>query len=216
MFPAEEVSRQFARTLSKPLIGNDGRIYICSEKDFFAFESNGSIAWTIHLNYTCKPDMAPVYGGLEKIYVAAENRVVKVNLLSIGTSEPAAEVLLGFQPADKEGKGEIIGVSVSTSSSSMFINIRGRGVFAYSTRGQLMWSSGPVLNQFGYRQGCRKNVPDCYFTSVPVIDQCEASIYLSFSHSTTTRKTRFSVSRVISSVCLEVLFEYSSLFLYGE
>ena len=66
--PAEEVSRKFVRTLSKPLIGNDGRIYICSEKDLFAFESNGSIAWTIHLNYTCKADMVPVYGGREKVH----------------------------------------------------------------------------------------------------------------------------------------------------
>ena len=113
--------------------------------------------------------------------MAAENRVLKVNLLNIGTSEPAAEVLLSFQPADKEGKGEIIGFSVSTLSSSMFINIRGRGLFAYSTRGQLLWSAGPVLNQFGYRQGCRRNVTDCYFTSVPVIDQCEATIYVRFT-----------------------------------
>ncbi|KAM6598864.1 hypothetical protein CsatA_018473 [Cannabis sativa] len=67
LFSAEAVSRKFARRLSKPLIGNDGRIYICSEKDLFAFESNGSNAWTIRLNYTCYADMAPVYGGNEKI-----------------------------------------------------------------------------------------------------------------------------------------------------
>ncbi|KAF4363437.1 hypothetical protein F8388_016565 [Cannabis sativa] len=176
---AEAVSRKFARRLSKPLIGNDGRIYICSEKDLFAFESNGSNAWTIRLNYTCYADMAPVYGGNEKIYVAAENRVVEINLLKIGTSEPNAEVVLSFQPADREGKGEIIGFSVSTLSSSMFVNIRGQGLFAYSTRRQLLWSAGPVLNQFGYRQGCKKNVTECYFNSVPVIDRCEASIYIS-------------------------------------
>ncbi|KAF4373420.1 hypothetical protein G4B88_011689 [Cannabis sativa] len=176
---AEAVSRKFARRLSKPLIGNDGRIYICSEKDLFAFESNGSNAWTIRLNYTCYADMAPVYGGNEKIYVAAENRVVEINLLKIGTSKPNAEVVLSFQPADREGKGEIIGFSVSTLSSSMFVNIRGQGLFAYSTLRQLLWSAGPVLNQFGYRQGCKKNVTECYFNSVPVIDRCEASIYIS-------------------------------------
>ncbi|MBA0696197.1 hypothetical protein Goari_002772, partial [Gossypium aridum] len=32
------------------------------------------------------------------------------------------------------------------------------------------------IDQYGYRQGCWKNVSDCYFASAPVIDQCEASI----------------------------------------
>ncbi|GMN57027.1 hypothetical protein TIFTF001_026139 [Ficus carica] len=175
----EGSSRKFSRRLWKPLIGNNGRIYACSEKDLFAFESNGSIAWTIHLNHTCNADMAPVYGGREKIYVAAENRILQINLLNNGTIQPASEVLLSFQPPDKEGRGEIIGISVSTLSSSVFVNIEGRGLFAYTTRGQLLWSAGPVLNQFGYRQGCRKNETDCYFNSVPVLDQCEASIYIS-------------------------------------
>lgn len=67
-FAAEGSSRKFSRTLSKPLIGNNGRIYACSEKDFVAFESNGSIAWIIHLNHTCNADMAPVYGGREKVH----------------------------------------------------------------------------------------------------------------------------------------------------
>lgn len=112
-----------------------------------------------------------------KIYVVAENRILKINLLNIGTSQPAAEVFLGLQP-DKEGNGEIIGLSASTLVSSIFINIKGRGLFAYTTLGKLLWSAGPVIDQFGYRQGCRKNATDCYFTSVPVIDQCEASIYV--------------------------------------
>ncbi|XP_024022300.1 protein GAMETE EXPRESSED 3 [Morus notabilis] len=175
---AEGSSRKFSRRLSKPLIGNNGRIYACSEKDFVAFESNGSIAWIIHSNHTCNADMAPVYGGREKIFVAAENRILKINLLNNGTSEPALEVFLSFQPPDKEGKGEVIGISVSTLSSSIFVNIKGQGLFAYTMHGQLLWSAGPVLNQFGYRQGCRKNETDCHFISVPVIDQCEATIYI--------------------------------------
>ncbi|KAL5581991.1 hypothetical protein UlMin_014433 [Ulmus minor] len=178
LFSAEKTSRNFVRSLSKPLIGNDGMIFVCCEKDFFGFESNGSIAWMVHLNYTCNVGFAPVYGGRETIYVVAENRVVKINLLTTGTSEPAAKVILSFQP-DKEGNGEIIGISVSTSVSSVFVNIKGRGLFAFSMHGQLIWSAGPVLNQFGYPQGCRKNATDCYFTSVPVIDRCEASIYIS-------------------------------------
>ncbi|KAF3443928.1 hypothetical protein FNV43_RR13618 [Rhamnella rubrinervis] len=174
----QERFSKFDRRLSKPVIGYDGKIYACSDKDLFAFQSNGSIFWTIRLNYTCNADRAPISGGNEKIYVVAENRILKINLLNIGTSQPAAEVFLGLQPG-KEGNGEIIGLSASTLVSSIFINIKGRGLFAYTTLGKLLWSAGPVIDQFGYRQGCRKNATDCYFTSVPVIDQCEASIYIS-------------------------------------
>ncbi|KAM4123872.1 hypothetical protein ACJW30_01G190700 [Castanea mollissima] len=122
--------------------------------------------------------MAPVQGGLGKIYLVAENRVLKINSFNIGSSKPAAEVFFGPVPGQEE-LIEIIGLSVSTISSSIFINIKNRGLFAYTTRGQLLWSVGPVIYRFGYQLGCRKNVTDCYFTSVPVIDQCEASIYIS-------------------------------------
>lgn len=53
--------------LSKPLIGDDGRIYVCSDKNFFAFESNGSIAWSMHIDYKCNIDKAPVHGGSRKV-----------------------------------------------------------------------------------------------------------------------------------------------------
>ncbi|GFQ04622.1 protein gamete expressed 3 [Phtheirospermum japonicum] len=45
-------------------------------------------------------------------------------------------------------------------------------------QGQLMWSAGPVLYQHGYRLGCIKNITKCYFASPPVIDHCEASIFI--------------------------------------
>ncbi|KAK9924758.1 hypothetical protein M0R45_033111 [Rubus argutus] len=173
--PAKQIS---SRRLSRPLIGNDGKVYACSEKDLLAFESNGSIAWTLHLNYTCKSDVPPIHGGKGKIYLVADNRVLKISLLNNGTSKPSAEVFLRTEPT-KEGDGEIIGLAVSTVSSSMYVNIRHRGLFAYMTRGQLLWSAGPVIDRYGYQQGCRKNNADCYFNSVPVIDQCEASIYIS-------------------------------------
>ncbi|KAK4602226.1 hypothetical protein RGQ29_011322 [Quercus rubra] len=178
LFSGQEPSRSSGHRLSKPLVGEDGRIYACSEKDLFAFESNGTIEWTIHLDYTCNAAMAPVQGGLGKIYLVAENRVLKINSFNIGSSKPAAEVFFGPVPGQEE-LIEIIGLSVSTLSSSVFINIKNRGLFAYTTRGQLLWSVGPVIYRFGYQLGCRKNVTDCYFTSVPVIDQCEASIYIS-------------------------------------
>lgn len=64
----------------------------------------------------------------------------------------------------------------------MFINVKSRGLFAYTFGGQLLWSAGPVLYRFGYRQGCRKNVTDCYFASVPVVDHCEATLYVRRLH----------------------------------
>lgn len=53
--------------LAKPLIGDDGRVYLCSGNNFFAFENNGSIAWTITLKYTCSISITPVHGGSRKV-----------------------------------------------------------------------------------------------------------------------------------------------------
>ncbi len=64
---SEKPSRSAGHRLSKPLIGEDGRIYACSKKNLFAFESNGTIAWTIHLGYICNAGMAPVQGGQGKV-----------------------------------------------------------------------------------------------------------------------------------------------------
>ncbi|XP_024037414.1 protein GAMETE EXPRESSED 3 [Citrus clementina] len=170
--------RRSAFRLSKPLIGEDGKIYACSEKTLFAFESNGTIAWSLDLDFTCNIGTAPVHGGTGEVYIVAENRVLKVDLLKIGTSESATQVFYGTG-SGKGGTGAIAGIAVSTSSSSVYINVKGRALFAFMTHGQLLWSAGPVLNQLGYRQGCTKTDVDCYFTSVPVIDQCEGSIYIS-------------------------------------
>ncbi|XP_017975380.1 PREDICTED: protein GAMETE EXPRESSED 3 [Theobroma cacao] len=165
--------------LSKPLIGDGGRIYACSEKMLLAFENNGSIAWLLPLSFKCNMSKAPVHGGTGKqIYLIAENRVLKINIMKIGTSEPAIQVFFGPGPG-QQGGDEIVGLAVSTLSSSVFINVKNRGLFAYMMRGHLLWSAGPVLDQYGYKQGCRKDVSDCYFASVPVIAQCEASIYIS-------------------------------------
>ena len=112
--------------------------------------------------------------------MVAENRILKINFKNTGISEPSVEVFFGPEPS-QHAEAEIIGVSVSTLSSIIFINIKNRGLFAYQSHGNLVWSVGPVLYQFGYRQGCRKNLTDCYFMSAPMLDQCEASIYVSFS-----------------------------------
>ncbi|CAI8594165.1 unnamed protein product [Vicia faba] len=163
--------------LSKPLIGDDGRIYVCSHKTFLAFETNGTIAWSIRVDYTCNLDMAPVHAGHRKIYLVAENRILKINYGNIETSEPTVEVFFGAEPGQK-AESEIVGLSVSTLSLTVFINIKNHGLFAYQSHGRLLWSVGPLLYQFGYRQGCKKNLTDCSFASAPVLDQCEASIYI--------------------------------------
>ncbi|GMH20683.1 hypothetical protein Nepgr_022524 [Nepenthes gracilis] len=171
IFSAAEPLRRAANRLGKPFIGDDGRVYACAEKNVYAFESNGTIAWTVHLNFTCNIGIAPVYGGKRKVYVVAENRVLRINSLNIGTSDPVIEVFSGQE------EGEIIGLSASTLTSSVYVNVKHQGLFSYTLRGQLAWSVGPSVDRFGYRQGCKKKVEECYFTSAPVIDQCDANIY---------------------------------------
>ncbi|KAK5793574.1 protein GAMETE EXPRESSED 3 [Gossypium arboreum] len=177
LFSAQERFRNRGDRLSKPLIGESGRIYACSEDMLLAFENNGSIAWFLPLGFECNVSKAPVHGGRGKIYLIAENRVLRINIMKIGTSEPAVQVL--FDPGPGQRGDEIVGIAVSTLCSSVIINVKNRGLFSYLMRGQLLWSVGPVIDQYGYRQGCWKNVSDCYFASAPVIDQCEASVYIS-------------------------------------
>ncbi|KAL1538888.1 protein GAMETE EXPRESSED 3 [Salvia divinorum] len=164
-------SKRAVDRLYKILIMDDGRICACSRKYLFAFERNGTIAWALRLNYVCSSSIAPVHGGSSKIYLVAEKKVLKIYPLRIGTNEAPVEVF--FECAE-----EIVGIAASLSSSCVLINVKNRGLFAYRLYGQLFWSAGPVLYQHGYRQGCRRNVTDCYFTSAPVIDQCEASIFM--------------------------------------
>ncbi|KAK4802027.1 hypothetical protein SAY86_000230 [Trapa natans] len=184
--------------LWKPLIGDDSRIYACSGRDFFVFESNGTLAWAVHLNYTCNGDITPVHGGKGKIFLVAEDRVLKITFPTLGSSRrsAAAEVLFGpdWGAAASDG-GAIIGISTSALSSSLYMNIKKRGLFAYTMQGQLLWSLGPVLNRHGYRLGCRKSPTGCYFSSTPVIDHCEATIYVANTegelYSVSTRTSQF-------------------------
>ena len=54
-----------------PLIGYDGRVYSCFERNLFAFESNGSIFWTVPIHCTCNVGLAPVHGEREKVRALA-------------------------------------------------------------------------------------------------------------------------------------------------
>ena len=112
-----------------------------------------------------------------QVYIIAENQVLSINVRSHGTSHPIV-VLFWGNASTQETSKEVLGLSTSMSTSSVYINIKNEGLFAYSNRGKLRWNALPVLNQFGYSQGCQKNVTNCYFTSSPIIDSCENSVYV--------------------------------------
>ncbi|KAG9450061.1 hypothetical protein H6P81_010026 [Aristolochia fimbriata] len=175
----QEPYRRTGNRLSKPLIGNDGKVYACSQKEFFSFESNGSIAWSIPLQYNCHSDIAPVNDESGKIYFVAENSVLQIKPFNIGTLQPVLEIFFGPETVVEGETGEVIGLGICIWSSSLFITIKHRGLFAYTPNGLLLWSSGPMLDRHGYRQGCKENLTDCYFTSAPAIDYCEGSLYIS-------------------------------------
>lgn len=118
-----------------------------------------------------------------QIYLVAENKVLKIESINGITSDAAGEVFFGPEPGQgkEEEPGEIIGISVSRLSSTVYITVKNRALFAYAFHQQLLWSIGPVINLYGYRLGCSKNPGNCYFSSAPVIDYCESQIYVHLS-----------------------------------
>ncbi|KAF3564016.1 hypothetical protein DY000_02018887 [Brassica cretica] len=169
--PDQTVENKSLRVLSKTLIGDDGRVYACSDNDFFSFESNGSIAWSVHMDFKCNTGFSPVYSGFNQMLVLTENRILRIDFPRNGTkSEPE----MFFDP------GEIIlGFAVSISSSSVYITVKDHGLYAYNMIRQQLWIAEPKTERFGYRLGCQKDYENCKFDSPPVIDSCEASIYIS-------------------------------------
>lgn len=137
-----------------------------------------------------------------QIFVVAEDRVLRVKPSNIGTSEQVIDTFYGPNPAIGVSD-EIIGISISISSSVIFITVKNRGLFAFMLRGTLLWSAGPVLNRFGYLQGCKDLKEDCYFNSAPIVDQCEGSVYV-----------RFSLSLLLLDlhILLKEIFYYLALF----
>ncbi|XP_026663843.1 protein GAMETE EXPRESSED 3 isoform X2 [Phoenix dactylifera] len=145
---AEMPSVKTEKRLSNPLIRKDGRT-----------------------------DITPVADERGKIYLIAEDRILQVIPSNIGTSEARVKIFFG-QNSTVGGSGEIIGFSISILYSSLFVTVKNRGLFAILLHGELLWSAGPVLYRFGYRQGCKKNITDCYFSSAPIVDQCEGALYI--------------------------------------
>ncbi|KAK8453070.1 hypothetical protein SEVIR_5G225000v4 [Setaria viridis] len=165
-----------ARALSAPLIADDGRLVACSGKDLLAFERDGSIAWVAPLGHTCNHSISPVLAR-DKVYMVAEDKVIKVTPPNAHTAKPASEVFFSYNATPGRSE-QIIGMSVSGSYSSLFLTIRNRGLFVFSLQGELQWSLGPVLDWFGHRLGCEGNVSGCYFDSAPVLDHSGGAIYI--------------------------------------
>ncbi|XP_078169261.1 protein GAMETE EXPRESSED 3-like isoform X2 [Carex rostrata] len=161
-------------TLLSPLIIQDGRIVACSRKNLFAFDRNGSLAWVVPLGLFCREDIAPVTDDRGKIYLVAENTVLKINPSKIGSIQPPSKVLFSHNSSE-----EILGLSISPSYLSFFITVRNRGIFSFLLRGELQWSIGPTLRRLRYTQGCMADQLNCYFNSAPVVDLCEGTLYVS-------------------------------------
>lgn len=89
--------------LSKPLIGDDNRIYACSGRDFFVFESNGTVAWTVHLNYTCNGDIAPVHGGKGKVHTIGHLVQSEFSYFCLSLMRKFLSTLCGLLLADISG-----------------------------------------------------------------------------------------------------------------
>lgn len=49
-----------ANRLGNPLVTDDGKFLACSGTNLIAFDKNGTIAWIIPLQYTCRLDVAPI------------------------------------------------------------------------------------------------------------------------------------------------------------
>ncbi|KAJ8492769.1 hypothetical protein OPV22_014490 [Ensete ventricosum] len=167
-----------AKRLGNLLMTGDGRLLACSGMNLLCFENNGTVAWIVPLQYTCRLDIAPVNDDRGKIYLVAEDRVLRITPPNIGRSASTVEVFFGAN-STFGSSGEIIGISISILYASVFVSVRNRGLFALLLKGELLWTAGPMLYRFGYRQGCKRNMTDCYFNSVPVVDQCEGTLYVS-------------------------------------
>ncbi|CAO2165466.1 unnamed protein product [Urochloa humidicola] len=167
--------RAAARALSAPIIANDGRLVACSGNDLLAFDRDGSVAWTVPLGLRCNDSILPV-ADRDKVYLVAEDKVIKVTPRNAHTAMPASEVFFSYNATPGRSE-EIIGLAVSGSYASLFLTIRNRGLFVFSLQGQFQWSLGPVLDWFGHRLGCDGNVSACYFDA-PVLDHLGGTLYI--------------------------------------
>ena len=69
-----------------------------------------------------------------QVYLIADNRILVIKYGRIVVVEPEAEGFFGPRPGEPV-EAEIIGLSVSTSGSTVYINVKKRGLFAYHSHG---------------------------------------------------------------------------------
>ncbi|CAN8255184.1 unnamed protein product [Cochlearia groenlandica] len=154
--------------LSKTLVGVENRVYACSENNFFAFEPNGSIAWSVHMGFKCDISYSPVNFGVNQILVLAENRILRITFPTEVTKSESEMFFYKSEP--------ILGFAVSLFSFSVYITVKEHGLHCYNMRKEQLWIAKPDTKMFSYTLGSRAN---CSFDSKPVIHSCETSIYVS-------------------------------------
>ncbi|QCD95624.1 pyruvate kinase [Vigna unguiculata] len=80
------------------------------------------------------PNLHSILSALDRVYLIADNRILVIKYGRIVAFEPEAEVFFGPRPGEPV-EAEIIGLSVSTSGSTVYINVKKRGLFAYHSHG---------------------------------------------------------------------------------
>lgn len=147
---AEVSSTKTVYRLGKPLVGDDNRIYACAKRNFFAFESNGTIAWSVHLNFTCNAGMAPVHGGRGTIANTAGE------LYSISVRTPHFRWIQDFSTFDKilivtSGNNGRLFVTIPVSALVFALDVFTGYVFWQSSVGPLSTSDcDPVVDSNGW------------------------------------------------------------------
>ena len=108
-----------------------------------------------------------VYIHLWQIYLVAEDRILKVTPLNIATSESNVDIFFG--PNSTIGGSGLLDSQLVSGTHLYLLLSRIVAYLQNCFAGNFY--GVPGLYRFGYHQGCKKNLTDCYFTSAPVVDQ---------------------------------------------
>ncbi|CAN4123107.1 unnamed protein product [Withania somnifera] len=128
-FSGQESFKKAAYKLSKPLISDDGKVYVCSEKNLIAFESNGSVAWMLSLSYKCSQTIVPISNNHGEIY-------------ALSTRSPHFRWIQDFSSFGstltmKPGNNGLLYVTVAAKALVLAVDV---------SRGSILWqkSFGPL------------------------------------------------------------------------
>ncbi|KAG6515131.1 hypothetical protein ZIOFF_025516 [Zingiber officinale] len=158
-------------------------ISISIYQETISFETSINYRQILSLQYKLnESETQPYHGQSKQIQTnTIASQVSGARVVTIQDSGGEAKELDGGFGHDGGELGEADdAVAVGMEFEAVGIEIEKRNIFGRRrSREQLLWSAGPLLYRFGYRQGCKKNTTDCFFNSVPVVDQCEGTIYVS-------------------------------------